>query len=50
MHCLSCSVSPTSTTNVFLTIGWLVVQLAPMMLIPASEKVRERSSSRRVRS
>ena len=41
MHCFSCSVSPTSTTNRFLTIGWFVVQLAPRMLIPASEKVRE---------
>ena len=38
MHCFSCSVSPTSTTNLFFTIGWLVVQEAPMMLIPASEK------------
>ena len=43
-------VSPTSTTKRFLTIGCLTVQRASTMLMPASAKVRERSSSRRVRS
>src|SRR5207247_9555583 len=49
-HCLSCWVPPSSTTKRFLTIGCLVVQVASRMLMPASAKVRERSSSRRVRS
>src|SRR5215211_5920766 len=50
MHCLSCFVSPTSTTKRFLTIGCLVVQEASRMFIPPSANVRERSSSRQVRS
>ena len=43
-------VSPTSTTNRFLTIGWLTEQLASRMLIPASANVRDMSSSSRWRS
>ncbi len=46
----SARVSPTSTTNRFLTIGWLTVQRASRMLIPASANVRDMSSSRRWRS
>ncbi len=50
MHALSDSVSPTSTTKRFFTIGWTTVQRASRMLMPVSAKVRERSSSSRWRS
>ena len=50
MQFFSAWVSPTSTTKRFFTIGWTTVQRASRMLMPVSANVRERSSSRRVRS
>src|SRR4029079_7136908 len=50
MQARSASVSPTSTTKRFFTIGCTTVQRASRMLIPVSANVRERASSRRGRS
>ena len=50
MQVRSDSVSPTSTTKRFFTIGCTTVQRASRMLMPVSANVRERSSSSRWRS
>src|SRR5436305_693523 len=50
MQAFSAPVSPTSTTKRFFTIGCTTVQRASRMFTPDSANVRERSSSRRVRS